>query len=66
MQDSLGGNSKTTIIANISPSADSAHESQSTLAFAARAKQMRNRAHVNTDTRGDVDMLRKEIARLHQ
>ena len=66
LQDSLGGNSKTTIIANISPSSDSAHETQSTLAFAQRAKHMRNRAHVNTDTQGDVDVLRREINRLHQ
>ena len=66
MQDSLGGNSRTTIVAAISPSAESAHETQSTLAFAQRAKHMRNRAHVNTDTQGDVDMLRREVQRLHQ
>lgn len=65
-QDSLGGNAKTTIIANISPSMDCAHETMSTLNFAARAKLMRNRARVNQDTRGNIDVLRKEVLRLNR
>ena len=66
MQDSLGGNSKTTIIANVSPSMDSAHETMSTLHFAARAKLMRNKARVNQDTRGNIDVLRREVLRLNR
>ncbi|KAK9795952.1 hypothetical protein WJX73_003914 [Symbiochloris irregularis] len=66
LQDSLGGNAKTTIIANISPSMDSAHETMSTLQFAARAKLMRNKARVNQDTRGNIEVLRKEVLRLNR
>jgi kinesin family protein 15 len=42
LQDSLGGNSKTTIIANISPSSCSSLETLSTLRFAQRAKFIQN------------------------
>lgn len=40
IQDSLGGNTKTYIIATLSPTADCAEESISTLKFADRAKQV--------------------------
>ncbi|KAF5184726.1 Kinesin, partial [Thalictrum thalictroides] len=42
LQDSLGGNSKTTIIANISPSCCCSLETLSTLKFAQRAKFIKN------------------------
>jgi hypothetical protein len=63
-QDSLGGNSKTVMIANISPSAHNIAETQSTLRFAQRAKKMGNRAIVNENTMGDNEILRKEVVRL--
>ena len=43
LQDSLGGNCKTTMIATISPSEDAFSESLSTLYFAQRAKKIKNR-----------------------
>ncbi|KAJ9561218.1 hypothetical protein OSB04_006378 [Centaurea solstitialis] len=42
LQDSLGGNSKTMIIANVSPSISSAIETLNTLKFAQRAKLIQN------------------------
>ncbi|KAF8776756.1 hypothetical protein HU200_003494 [Digitaria exilis] len=42
LQDSLGGNSKTMIIANVSPSVCSANETLSTLKFAQRARLIQN------------------------
>ncbi|ORX85129.1 kinesin-domain-containing protein [Anaeromyces robustus] len=47
LKDSLGGNSKTFLIANISPSAFSLAETLSTLRFAQCAKQVSNKAVVN-------------------
>ncbi|EIE19392.1 kinesin-domain-containing protein [Coccomyxa subellipsoidea C-169] len=64
LQDSLGGNSKTLIIACVSPAEAHAAETASTLEFAQRAKRIRNRARVNRDTRGDEQLLRREIERL--
>ncbi|XP_031260504.1 kinesin-like protein KIN-12E [Pistacia vera] len=71
LQDSLGGNSKTTIIANISPSTCCSLETLSTLKFAQRAKFIKNNAIVNEDALGDVismrlqiQQLRKEVSRL--
>jgi hypothetical protein len=64
LQDSLGGNAKTVVIANVSPAPSSACETHSTLQFASRAKYIRNKAIVNEDTQGDMDLLRREIQRL--
>ncbi|GAB2274505.1 hypothetical protein Dimus_009275 [Dionaea muscipula] len=71
LQDSLGGNSKTIIIANISPSTCCSLETLSTLKFAQRAKFIKNNAIVNEDASGDVlamrmqiQQLKKEVARL--
>ena len=64
VQDSLGGNSKTVMIANVSPSTHNIGETLSTLRFAQRAKRMGNRAHVNEDMHGNVEMLRAEVTRL--
>jgi len=49
LEDSLGGNCKTTMMAMISPSNDSFQESLSTLKFATRAKKIKNRARINED-----------------
>ncbi|GER31692.1 kinesin [Striga asiatica] len=60
LQDSLGGNAKTIIIANISPSSCCSLETLSTLKFAQRAKFIKNHAIVNEDASGDVLALRLE------
>ncbi|KIY93841.1 Kinesin-like protein KIF15 [Monoraphidium neglectum] len=65
LQDSLGGNAKTMIVANVSPSSVCAQETLSTLYFARRAKHIRNRAFVNVDVRGDAALLQREIQRLN-
>lgn len=65
LQDSLGGNAKTLMVANISPSSVSAQETLSTLQFMSRAKCIRNRATINLDARGDVVLLQREIVRLN-
>ena len=49
LEDSLGGNCKTTMMAMISPAADSYSESLSTLKFATRAKKIKNEAKINED-----------------
>ncbi|KAG0606203.1 hypothetical protein M758_9G122000 [Ceratodon purpureus] len=64
LQDSLGGNSKTTIIANISPSNCASLETLSTLKFAQRAKFIQNNAVINEDTAGDLNALRQQIQQL--
>ncbi|TVU37642.1 hypothetical protein EJB05_10967, partial [Eragrostis curvula] len=64
LQDSLGGNSKTTIVANVSPSICSSSETLSTLKFAQRAKMIQNNAKVNEDASGDVMALQRQIEEL--
>ncbi|KAI8358790.1 hypothetical protein B0O80DRAFT_441452 [Mortierella sp. GBAus27b] len=64
LRDSLGGNSNTFIVANVSPSALCYQESLSTLRFAQRAKMIKNKAVVNEDIQGNVSELRSEILRL--
>ncbi|XP_078437398.1 kinesin-like protein KIN-12G [Wolffia australiana] len=66
LQDSLGGNSKTIIIANISPSNCCALETLSTLKFAQRAKFIRNNAVINEEASGDVLTMRLQIQQLKQ
>lgn len=66
LKDSLGGNSKTFMIATISPAEDSAYETLSTLKFAQRAKLIRNNAVINEDSTGSVLVLQEEIQRLRR
>lgn len=49
LEDSLGGNCKTTMMAMISPAAEGFGESISTLKFATRAKKIKNEARINED-----------------
>ena len=49
LENSLGGNCKTTMIATISPAQCSFNESLSTLNFAKRAKNIKNRPVINED-----------------
>jgi kinesin family protein 15 len=64
LRDSLGGNSKTLIIANVSPTSVSFGETLSTLKFAQRAKLIKNKAVINEDSSGTVAILKDEIKRL--
>ena len=64
-QDSIGGNSKTSIIACVSPAESCYDETLSTLKFVRFAKLVKNVAQINTDTSaGDMDAMRRKIARL--
>ena len=47
LQDSLGGSTKTCIIATISPASTSFEETMSTLDYSARAKLIKNKPQVN-------------------
>ncbi|GMT19509.1 hypothetical protein PFISCL1PPCAC_10806 [Pristionchus fissidentatus] len=49
LQDSLGGNSKTVMIANVGPASYNYDESLSTLRYANRAKNIQNVARINED-----------------
>ncbi|PVV00086.1 hypothetical protein BB559_000148 [Furculomyces boomerangus] len=64
LRDSLGGNSITTMITNISPSLFSESETLSSLRFAKRAKLIKNKVMVNQNTKGDVSALQMEINKL--
>ncbi|CAI5497718.1 unnamed protein product [Closterium sp. Naga37s-1] len=64
LRDSLGGNSKTTLVACISPALGSHQETLSTLRFAQRAKLVCNKAVVNESAVGQRDDLQREIAQL--
>nr|XP_024401390.1 kinesin-like protein KIN-12G isoform X8 [Physcomitrium patens] len=64
LQDSLGGNSKTTIIANISPSSCASSETLSTLKFAQRAKFIQNNAVVGEDASREAKGSKEHIQQL--
>ena len=68
LEDSLGGNCKTTMMAMISPALEAFAESLSTIKFANRAKHIKNTARVNEDL-DQKSLLRKyerELRRLRQ
>lgn len=54
LRDSLGGKTKTCIIATISPSAHSLEETLSTLDYAYRAKNIKNKPEVNFNVSFDL------------
>eukprot|EP01063_Lacrimia_lanifica_P022486 TRINITY_DN3005_c0_g2_i4.p1 TRINITY_DN3005_c0_g2~~TRINITY_DN3005_c0_g2_i4.p1 ORF type:complete len:2237 (+),score=915.86 TRINITY_DN3005_c0_g2_i4:640-6711(+) len=65
LKDNLGGNSKTIMIATVSPSSDNYEETMSTLRYAERAKKIVNKAVVNEDQNSAlVAALKEEIAKL--
>ncbi|XP_038154003.1 kinesin-like protein KIF21B isoform X7 [Cyprinodon tularosa] len=65
LQDSLGGNSRTVMIACISPSDRDFMETLNTLKYANRARNIKNKVVVNQDkTSQQINALRAEIARL--
>lgn len=69
LQDSLGGNSKTAMIANIGPADYNYDESISTLRYANRAKNIQNKAKINEDPKDallrqfqkEIEELRKQL-----
>ena len=64
LKDSLGGNSKTTIVANISTSLIQMNETISTLKFVQRAKMIKNSATLNMSVKENIEALQEEIKRL--
>uniref|UniRef100_A0A674B0L3 Kinesin family member 21B n=1 Tax=Salmo trutta TaxID=8032 RepID=A0A674B0L3_SALTR len=65
LQDSLGGNSRTLMIACVSPSDRDFMETLNTLKYANRARNIKNKVVVNQDkTSQQMSALRAEIARL--
>ncbi|XP_062317736.1 kinesin-like protein KIF21A isoform X2 [Osmerus eperlanus] len=65
LQDSLGGNSQTVMIACISPSDRDFMETLNSLKYANRARNIKNRVMVNQDKASQqISALRTEIARL--
>lgn len=69
LQDSLGGNAKTVMCANIGPADFNYDETISTLRYANRAKNIKNRARVNEDPKDallrqfqcEIEELRKQL-----
>ena len=66
LKDSIGGNSKTVIIGNISQSYIQISETQSTLNFIQRAKMIKNKAKIIENVNDIVKMLQNEIKSLKQ
>ncbi|XP_072221611.1 kinesin-like protein KIF15 [Leuresthes tenuis] len=66
LRDSLGGNAKTYIIANVHPGSKCFGETLSTLHFAQRAKLIKNKAVINEDTQGNVKQLQAEVRKLKE
>jgi len=68
LKDSIGGNSKTIMIANIFPEAANLDETISTLKFATRMMKVSNEAQINVkmDSQGMIKKYEKELKQLRQ
>jgi len=66
LRDSLGGNTKTSIIATVSPEAMCFQDTLSTLKFGQRAKHIKNVVKANTTMTSNVDALQREVRRLRE
>ncbi|XP_039271184.2 kinesin-like protein KIF3B [Styela clava] len=65
LQDSLGGNAKTVMVANIGPASYNYDESLTTLRYANRAKNIKNKPKINEDPKDALlREFQEEIARL--
>lgn len=65
LQDSLGGNSKTVMIATIGPASCNYEETVTTLRYANRAKNIKNKPRINEDPKDALlREFQEEIARL--
>merc|ERR1719382_1925538 len=62
LQDSLGGNSHTLMIACVSPADTNVEETVSTLRYADRARKIKNKPVVNKGKDAENAKLRREIA----
>ncbi|XP_047542256.1 kinesin-like protein KIF3A isoform X1 [Vanessa atalanta] len=69
LQDSLGGNSKTVMIATVGPADSNYVETISTLRYANRAKNIENKTHINSEPgdalltrfQQEIDQLKKQL-----
>ncbi|XP_035227190.1 kinesin-like protein KIF3B [Stegodyphus dumicola] len=67
LQDSLGGNAKTIMIANIGPASYNYEETMTTLRYANRAKNIKNKPVVNIDPKDAILLqYQQEISRLKE
>ncbi|TNJ29181.1 Kinesin-2 [Giardia muris] len=65
LQDSLGGNSKTLMVVAVSPASTNYDETLSTLRYADRAKQIKNKPKINEDPKdAQIREMRDYISRL--
>ncbi|XP_051006487.1 chromosome-associated kinesin KIF4A-like [Acomys russatus] len=65
LQDSLGGNSHTLMIACVSPADSNLEETVNTLRYADRARKIRNKAVVNTDPQtAELNRLKHQVQQL--
>ena len=65
LKESLGGNSKTSMLATISPDQSSSSETTSTLRYAQQARNIVNAAKINEDPKNRlIRELQAEITRL--
>ncbi|AWP16166.1 putative kinesin-like protein KIF3B [Scophthalmus maximus] len=65
LQDSLGGNAKTVMMATVGPSHGNFDESLATLRYASRAKNIKNKPRINEDPKDALlREFQEEIARL--
>uniref|UniRef100_A0A3Q0SJ28 Kinesin-like protein n=1 Tax=Amphilophus citrinellus TaxID=61819 RepID=A0A3Q0SJ28_AMPCI len=65
LQDSLGGNAKTVMIATVGPSHKNFDESLATMRYASRAKNIKNKPRINEDPKDALlREFQEEIARL--
>ncbi|TPX65287.1 hypothetical protein SpCBS45565_g05274 [Spizellomyces sp. 'palustris'] len=64
LQDGLGGNSQTAMIACISPCEADLGETLNTLSWANRGRNIRNTAFVNHEYQSEVRALKEQVARL--
>ncbi|KAI8991410.1 hypothetical protein BDF20DRAFT_950217 [Mycotypha africana] len=67
LQDSLGGNSQTLMLACVSPSDSNFLETLSTLKYANRARNIKNKITVNEEYSGssaEINQLRSQVAKL--
>ena len=74
LQDSLGGNTKTTMIANCGPADYNYDETLTTLRYANRAKNIKNKPKINEDPKDallreyqdEITKLKEQLALLNQ
>ncbi|RKP05587.1 P-loop containing nucleoside triphosphate hydrolase protein [Thamnocephalis sphaerospora] len=64
LQDSLGGNSQTLMIACVSPAGSNMSETLNTLKYANRARNIKNAANKNEEMSNDVNWLQQQVIKL--